>query len=80
MQIDLISYLIWKDSIFKYLKELERKGYGQDRINEEFKGMRVDTLYSKNWKHSYKIEKIDFSKSPLDGFDKKYGNHVTFKQ
>jgi hypothetical protein len=80
MQIDLTSKVIRKDSVLTHLKELERKNYDQDRINEEFKGMTVVTSYSKAGKHTYKIEKIDFSKSPLDGFDKKDGTHVTFKQ
>jgi hypothetical protein len=62
------------------LKELERKSYDQDRINEEFKGMTVVTSYSKARKHTYKLEKIDFSKSLFDGFDLKDGTYFTFKQ
>jgi broad-specificity NMP kinase len=51
------------------LRELERKGYDQEKINEEFKGMTIVTLYSKAGKHTYKIEKIDFQKSPIDWFN-----------
>jgi hypothetical protein len=70
--------VIRKDSVLLHLKELERKGYDQDRINEEFKGMTVVTSYSKAGKHTYKVERIDFEKTPQDGFEKKEGEKITY--
>jgi hypothetical protein len=62
------------------LKELERKSYNQDRINEEFKGMTVVTSYSKAGKHIYKIERVNFDKTPQNGFEKKDGSKVTYME
>jgi aubergine-like protein len=61
-----------------HLKDLNRKGYVNDRINEEFKGMTVVTSYSKAGKHTYKIERVDFDKTPQDGFEKKDGSKITY--
>ena len=42
--------------------------------------MTVVTSYSKAGKHTYKVERIDFEKTPSDGFDKKDGTHVSFAE
>ena len=42
--------------------------------------MTVVTSYSKAGKHTYKVERLDFDKTPNDGFDKKDGSHVSFAE
>ena len=41
--------------------------------------MTVVTSYSKAGKHTYRIEKIDFEKTPMDSFELKDGSKTTFK-
>jgi len=57
---------------------IDKKRYDNDRVNEECKGMTVVTSYSKVGKHTYKIDKIDFEKSPKDEFEKKDGTKISF--
>ena len=78
MQIDLTSKVIRKDSVYDTLKDFERKGYDHERINEEVKGMTVVTSYSKSGKHTYKVERIDFEKTPSDEFEMKGGEKISF--
>ena len=78
MQIDLTSKVIRKDSVYDTLKKYEQQGYDQDRIQEEVKGMCVVTSYSKAGKHSYKVERIDFQKTPEDEFEQKDGQKISF--
>ena len=66
------------DYFYKYLNDLKNKRYDNDRINEEVKGMSVVTDYAKGGKHIYRIESVDFSKTPNDGFTKKDQTFVTF--
>jgi aubergine-like protein len=79
MQIDLTSKVCRKDKVIDHLKELvDKKGYDHSRVNEEFKGMTVVTSYSKAGKHTYKIDRVDFEKSPRDTFEKKDGSKISF--
>ena len=78
MQIDLTSKVIRKDCVLDTLRDYENKGYDNDRINEEVKGMVVVTSYSKSGKHTYRCEKIDFEKSPSDQFELKDGTKTSF--
>ena len=43
------------------------------------KNSTVVTSYSKAGKHTYKIERVDFNKCPIDTFEKKDAQ-VSFKQ
>jgi aubergine len=52
---------------------MNNKRYDKDRVNEEFKGMTVVTSYSKAGKHTYKIDRVDFDKTPQDTFERKEG-------
>lgn len=78
MQIDLTSKVCRKDCVLNHLKDLERKNYDKERINEECKFMTVVTSYSKAGKHTYKVERIDFEKTPSDTFTKKDGTEISF--
>lgn len=78
MQIDLTSKVIRKDSVIDTLRDFERKNYDKERINEEFKGMTVVTSYSKAGKHTYKVERVDFEKTPADEFEMKDGSKISF--
>ena len=80
MQIDLTSKVIRTDSVYDTLKDYERKGFDQERINEEVKGMTVVTSYSKSGKHTYKVEKVDFQKTPSDEFEMRDGSKITFAE
>jgi len=63
----------------KYLEDLtQNKRYDNDRVNEEVKGMTVITSYSKSGKHTYKIESVEFDKTPMDEFEKKDGTKISF--
>jgi len=79
MQIDLTSKVCRKDKVMKYLEDLtQNKRYDNDRVNEEVKGMTVITSYSKSGKHTYKIESVEFDKTPMDEFEKKDGTKISF--
>lgn len=74
MQIDITSKVCRKDKVIDHLKDLmNNKRYDKDRVNEEFKGMTVVTSYSKAGKHTYKIDRVDFDKTPQDTFERKEG-------
>jgi hypothetical protein len=79
MQIDLTSKVCRKDGVLDHIRSLMDRGYDNDRINEEMKNSTVVTSYSKAGKHTYKIERIEFTKSPNDTFEKKDAT-VSFKQ
>jgi hypothetical protein len=75
----LTSKVCRKDNFYDYLDDLvKNKRYNNDRINEEVKGMTVVTSYAKGGKHTYRIESVDFSKTPNDGFTKKDETFVKF--
>ena len=78
MQIDLTSKVIRKDSVLQTLRQFEDRGFDQERINEEVKNMTVVTSYSKSGKHTYKVKRIDFAKSPCDEFEMKDGSKISF--
>ena len=62
-----------------YLNDLVRnKHFDHDRINEEVKGMTIVTSYAKGGKHTYRVESVDFSKTPNDGFTKKMEHSSNF--
>ena len=42
--------------------------------------MTVVTSYSKSGKHAYKVESIDFEKSPCDEFEMKDGSKISFAE
>ncbi len=75
----MTSKVCRKDNFYDYLDDLvKNKRYNNDRINEEVKGMTVVTSYAKGGKHTYRIESVDFSKTPNDGFTKKDETFVKF--
>ena len=81
LQIDLASKVIRTDKLLNTLKDLQGKGKSPDQINDELTGMSVVTTYGMK-KHTYRIESIDFNKSPMCTFKKgKPGEEteVTFK-
>ncbi len=79
MQIDLTSKVCRKDKTIDYLKDLlKNKRYDHNRVNEEVKGMTVVTSYANGKKHAYRIESVDFSKTPNDGFTKNDGTFIKF--
>lgn len=79
MQIDLTSKVCRQDKVIDHINELiDKKRYDNERVNEECKGMTVVTSYSKVGKHTYKIDKIDFEKSPKDEFTKKDETTISF--
>jgi aubergine-like protein len=79
MEIDLTSKVCRKDKVYDHIKDLMNKQrFDKERINEELKGMTVVTSYSKAGKHTYKIERVDFDKTPADTFEKKDGSKISF--
>jgi aubergine-like protein len=81
IQIDLTSKVCRQDKVIGHIRELmDKKGYDNDRLNEECKGMTLITSYSKVGKHTYKIDRIDFEKSPSDEFEKKDGTKISFAE
>ena len=80
MQIDLTSKVCRTDKVLKHLEDLtQNKRYDNERVNEEIKGMTVITSYAKTGKHTYKIESVEFDKTPMDEFEKKDGSKISFK-
>jgi len=52
----------------------------RDRLQEECRGMGVVTSYCKSGKkHTYRVERIDFDKTPNDTFERKEGE-ISFKE
>jgi aubergine-like protein len=79
IQIDLTNKIIRQDSVLSYIQELEAKGKSREFINSEFKFRVVVTSYGKS-KHTYKIERIDFDKSPESTFTLKDGTEISYGQ
>ena len=75
--MDLVSKVVRKDSVIDHLNILLRK-FDNERVNEEIKGMSVVTSYSKAGKHTYRIERVDFTKSPIDTFKKRDETEISF--
>lgn len=73
--------MIRTDKLYDTLKDMQNKNKSPDQINDELTGLSVVTTYGMK-KHTYKIESIDFNKSPTCTFKKgKPGEEVevTFK-
>ena len=67
--IDITSKVIRTDNAYDHIKSLMDKFDGnKERVQEECKGMGVVTSYCKSGKHTYRVEKIDFDKTPEDKF------------
>ena len=76
IQIDLANKVIRTDTLYQILQDLQNKGKSPEQINDELQNTSVVTTYGTK-KHSYKIEKIDFGKSPTCTFMKgKEGEQV----
>lgn len=69
LQIDLANKVVRTDRLLQILQDYENKGKSQEQINEELKGTSVVTTYGTK-KHSYRIESIDFTRSPTCSFKK----------
>ena len=67
LQIDLASKVVRTDKLLDTLRDMQNKGKSKDEINDEVKGMSVVTTYGTK-KHSYRIESIDFDRSPSSTF------------
>jgi aubergine-like protein len=67
MMIDLTSKVIRKDKVYDHLVSLMDKGVSNDDINFQMKNSVVVTSYG-NSKKTYRIERIDFARSPMDEF------------
>ena len=79
VMIDLTSKVCRKDKVIDLINEMiDRKRYDNDRVNEEIKGITVVTSYSKSGKHTYRVERVDFEKTPNDTFEKKDGSEISF--
>ena len=69
LQIDLANKVIRTDKLISMLEDLKNKNKSTEQINEELSGMSVVTTYGTK-KHTYRIESIDFMRSPVCTFKK----------
>lgn len=69
LQIDLANKVIRTDKLLGVLQGMLSQGKTQEQVNDELKGTSVVTTYGMK-KHSYKIEAIDFLRSPNCTFKK----------
>ena len=69
IQIDLANKVIRTDKLLQIMNDLRGKGKSPDQINDELTGISVVTTYGTK-KHTYRIESIDFTRSPICTFKK----------
>lgn len=67
IQIDLANKVIRTDRLLQVLQDLQRKGKSPEQISDEIAGTSVVTTYGSK-KHTYRVESIDFSRSPACTF------------
>lgn len=69
LQIDLANKVIRTDTLYSILNDMRNKGKSPEQTNEELAGTSVVTMYGTK-KHTYRIESIDFTRSPTCTFKK----------
>ena len=77
IMIDLTNKVIRQDSVLAFIKELEQKRKSREQINDELKFRVVVTSYGKA-KKTYRVERIDFDKSPDSQFEGREGVMMSF--
>jgi hypothetical protein len=63
----LANKVVRTDKLYDILNDLKGRGKSNEQINDELAGTSVVTDYGTK-KHSYRIESIDFNRSPTSTF------------
>ena len=61
-------------TVLEYIKNLKLQKYSDEMINKNLAGKTLVTQYFKNIR--YRIDELDYTKTPLDGFMKKSSKKV----
>ncbi|TNV83116.1 hypothetical protein FGO68_gene11586 [Halteria grandinella] len=77
IQIDLTNKVIRQDTVLSFIQELESKGKSREFINQELQFKVVVTSYGKD-KRTYRVERVDFDRSPESTFPCKDGTQISF--
>lgn len=77
LNIDLVHKVITNENVLNKMEEIRQRFHNnfEGAISQEFIGKSVMTQYNRR---IYRVDRIDYNKTPQDGFTNEKGEFITF--
>lgn len=78
LNIDIVHKVLRMDSVLDYISDLKNKGGRSDPREAIKKALIGSTILTTYNKRTYKVDDVDFDKSPLDQFTSDDGSPISY--